>query len=268
VKIYIFQIYLRTLGGSIISNWKLRNYQIMHDQTLRYYDPADPASEKGKISIRSIIFNIGESNLIAASGCIEKNAVALSVTSSDDKRTLCVVFDSAIDARRFVKHLSVASLHNNFAQFKEKVPWLQGPETSFIDENIKIRTAQDVENDLRKLVIAKAIELNTSGLSDGTSGNISVRCRDGMLITPSGIAYDTMDIKDVVFVKLDGTYSHPLRPSSEWRFHRDIYRQRLDVHAVVHAHPTYCTVLAIRRMEIPALHYMIAAAGSSCIINV
>jgi L-fuculose-phosphate aldolase len=117
------------------------------------------------------------------------------------------------------------------------------------------------EYDHRREIIAHCLKMNSSGLNQGTSGNLSVRWADGMLVTPSGIAYDTLQPEDIVFMKLDGSYDHPLAPSSEWRFHRDIYVARPEVGAVVHAHPTHCTALAIRGMEIPAVHYMIACAG-------
>ncbi|CAD5371349.1 L-fuculose-1-phosphate aldolase [Rubrivivax sp. A210] len=121
------------------------------------------------------------------------------------------------------------------------------------------------EFDHRREIIVHGLKMNSSGLSQGTSGNLSVRWSDGMLVTPSGIAYDALQPEDIVFMKLDGSFDHPLAPSSEWRFHRDIYVARPEVNAVVHAHPTHCTALAIQGMEIPAVHYMIASAGGPSI---
>ena len=118
-----------------------------------------------------------------------------------------------------------------------------------------------VELSLRQEIIANCLKMNETGINQGTSGNLSIRHRDGMLVTPSAIAYDKMVPEDIVFMGLDGRYEHKRVPSTEWRFHRDIYAARPDVHAVVHAHPTYCTALAICGREIPAVHYMIAAAG-------
>jgi len=118
---------------------------------------------------------------------------------------------------------------------------------------------------LREVLIAHCLKINASGLNQGTSGNLSVRSGAGMLITPSGVPYEQLQPADIVRMKLDGGYRHRLAASSEWRFHRDIYVARPEIQAVVHAHPIYCTTLAIRRMEIPAVHYMIAAAGGNTI---
>ncbi|GJD48994.1 5-(methylthio)ribulose-1-phosphate aldolase [Methylobacterium crusticola] len=103
--------------------------------------------------------------------------------------------------------------------------------------------------------------MSALGLNQGTAGNVSARWGDRLLITPSGLPYGQMEAADIVDLGFDGRTDHPLAPSSEWRFHRDILRERPDVEAVVHAHPTYCTAFAMCRREIPAAHYMIAAAG-------
>lgn len=113
----------------------------------------------------------------------------------------------------------------------------------------------------RESVVAAARALDAHGLNRGTSGNVSVRFRDGLLITPSGLPTDRMRLENVVPLGLDGTHPPDQRPSSEWRFHRDILASRQDCGAVVHAHPVYCTAFALCRKEIPAVHYMIAAFG-------
>lgn len=118
---------------------------------------------------------------------------------------------------------------------------------------------------LREEIVAHGLKLTPSGLSQGTSGNLSVRSGSGFLITPSGTPYDRISPDDVVPMDMEGRYEHRLRPSSEWRFHRDIYMARPDVHAIVHAHPPYSTALAMCRMEIPAAHYMIAVSGGDSI---
>ncbi|MBV9065510.1 MAG: class II aldolase/adducin family protein, partial [Methylobacteriaceae bacterium] len=96
--------------------------------------------------------------------------------------------------------------------------------------------------------------MSALGINQGTSGNISVRWHEGLLITPSGLPYERMSADDIVPMQLDGTCGHRLKPSSEWRFHCDIMKARADVGAIVHAHPIYATAFAICRKDIPAVH--------------
>ncbi|MEI9998588.1 MAG: class II aldolase/adducin family protein [Verrucomicrobiota bacterium] len=119
----------------------------------------------------------------------------------------------------------------------------------------------DAEYALRREIIATCLAMERKGINQGTSGNVSARWADGLLITPSGLAYDTLAPEEIVYLEWDGTAHGVHRPSSEWRFHRDILRERPDLHAVVHAHPPYSTALSIVRREIPAVHYMIAVMG-------
>jgi L-fuculose-phosphate aldolase len=121
------------------------------------------------------------------------------------------------------------------------------------------------EKEKRQAIIDACRRMNALGINQGTSGNISIRHDDGMLITPTSVPYDAMTAEQIVFMDMDGAFAEGQRPSSEWRFHLDILRSRGDVGAVVHAHPTYCTILAIMGLEIPPIHYMIAAAGGDTI---
>jgi L-fuculose-phosphate aldolase len=108
--------------------------------------------------------------------------------------------------------------------------------------------------------------MNELGINQGTSGNISARCGDRMLITPSATPYEAMGPEDIAAMPLDGdrgSWTGPLKPSTEWRFHLDILRGRPEAGAVVHTHATYCTSLSILRREIPPIHYMIAAFGGA-----
>jgi L-fuculose-phosphate aldolase len=125
-------------------------------------------------------------------------------------------------------------------------------------------SAQD-EGAVRRSIVDACRQMNALGLNQGTSGNISVRWRDGLLITPSGLPYERMTRADIVPMNLDGSYEHTQKPSSEWRFHCDIMKARGDIGAIVHAHPIYATAFAICRTDIPAVHYMIAAAGGPTI---
>ncbi len=121
------------------------------------------------------------------------------------------------------------------------------------------------EREKRQAIIDACRRMNALGINQGTSGNISVRHGDGLLITPTSTPYESMTPEQVVFMGMDGSHPHNQKPSSEWRFHRDILRARRDVDAVVHAHPPYSTMLAIMGRAIPPVHYMIAAAGGDSI---
>lgn len=121
--------------------------------------------------------------------------------------------------------------------------------------------AEKSEIEIRKSIIRHCLLMNQLGINQGTSGNISVRYDGGLLITPTSLPYDQLQPDDIVHLAMDGTPTGSRRPSSEWRFHLDIMRERNDVNAIVHAHPTYCTILAIMQKPIPPVHYMIAAAG-------
>ncbi|WP_072372524.1 L-fuculose-phosphate aldolase [Hyphomicrobium sp. NDB2Meth4] len=123
----------------------------------------------------------------------------------------------------------------------------------------------DAEKRARRAVIDTALAMSRSGLSPGRSGNVSCRWKGGMLITPTGMQYETLKPRDIVFVTGKGTLQgRSLRkPSSEWRFHLAAYRARADMNAVVHTHSLYATVLACAHKPIPAFHYMVAVAGGS-----
>ena len=114
---------------------------------------------------------------------------------------------------------------------------------------------------LRKEITTACQEMNRRGINQGTSGNISVRVKEGFLLTPSGIAYDEMKPADIVLMKPDATHEGKCRPSSEWRFHHALMTTRPEVGAVVHTHAMFATTLSCLGMEIPAVHYMVAAAG-------
>ena len=121
-------------------------------------------------------------------------------------------------------------------------------------------------NKLKIEVIKYSKKLNVTNLSALRSGNISVRAKekgiDGFYITPSGMKYSTLKIKDIVFVSIKGTFDKKKsKPSSEWRFHQDIYVNKKEAKAVVHAHSTCATAVSTHQKPIPAFHYMVAVAG-------
>lgn len=104
--------------------------------------------------------------------------------------------------------------------------------------------------------------LQSLGLNRGSSGNMSTRSDGGLLITPSGVKPEALDDRSIVAMNMDGVVQNSrLQPSSEWRFHRDIYATRSDALAIVHVHSPYATALACQRLDLPPFHYMIAVAG-------
>ena len=107
--------------------------------------------------------------------------------------------------------------------------------------------------------------MNATGLNQGTSGNLSARHAEGFLVTPTSLPYDAMEPGDLVAMGFDGGHAGARRPSSEWRFHRDILRERGDVGCVLHSHSVYATTLACHHRPIPAFHYMVAVAGGPTI---
>jgi len=124
------------------------------------------------------------------------------------------------------------------------------------------------ERELRRSIVDACRAMNSLGINQGTSGNISIRHGEAMLITPTGVPYDELKPEDIAEMPLEGEYGSwhgPLQPSSEWRFHLDITRARPEVGAIVHTHSVHATSLAMAGREIPACHYMVAAAGGPTI---
>lgn len=117
------------------------------------------------------------------------------------------------------------------------------------------------ESSLSAKVLATARAMNSLGINRGSAGNVSVRTADGFLITPTGMAYETSVAEDMVPMSLSGETRGPRKPSSEWRFHRDIYGARPEAGAIIHAHSPFATSLACMGVEIPPFHYMIARFG-------
>jgi L-fuculose-phosphate aldolase len=120
---------------------------------------------------------------------------------------------------------------------------------------------QDTRDQLARDIIDACVGMEARGLNQGTAGNVSARWAGGFLVTPTGVPPRHLEPRDIVHVGMDGRPEPGLRPSSEWRLHRDIYASRPEARAVVHAHPDYCTALACARRGIPAFHYVVAIAG-------
>ena len=125
----------------------------------------------------------------------------------------------------------------------------------------------------REDIIKFALMLNSTNLSPLRSGNLSIRVVEndveGFLLTPSGIKYETLKPEDIVFLALSEEYDNlkmfnsGLNPSSEWRFHQDIYKNKREAKAIVHAHSPHATAVSTHGESIPAFHYMVALAGGS-----
>ena len=118
---------------------------------------------------------------------------------------------------------------------------------------------------LSREIIETCLEMTRLGLNQGTAGIVSTRFENGMLITPIGILYDRMTENMIVYVDGNGKYEEGKIPSSEWRFHMAAYQSRPDANAVVHNHAVHCTAVSILNRPLPAIHYMIAAAGGNSI---
>jgi L-fuculose-phosphate aldolase len=121
----------------------------------------------------------------------------------------------------------------------------------------------------RELLLKAAQKLVTTGLNKGTSGNCSVRLHengeDGFLVTPSGMSVEDMSAASMVKMSFDGGYEEGKIPSSEWRFHCDILKNRPEINAVIHTHSMFATTLACLHKDIPPFHYMIAVVGGDTI---
>ena len=119
-------------------------------------------------------------------------------------------------------------------------------------------------NKIKLDIIRYAKMLNSKKLSALRSGNISIRHKNGFFITPSGKKYSSLKNSDIIFVNLDGTFDKKKGiPSSEWKFHQDIYINKEEANAIVHAHSTNATAISAHKKRIPAFHYMVAMAGGS-----
>ncbi len=119
---------------------------------------------------------------------------------------------------------------------------------------------------LREALCEASRVLEARGLNSGTAGNLSVRVPGGFLVTPSGVKPARLTPEGIVAMSDAGQPADTAqRPSSEWRFHRDIYARRADANAVVHVHSPYATAIACQRRDIPGFHYMIAKAGGGSI---
>ena len=121
------------------------------------------------------------------------------------------------------------------------------------------------ESILREQLLKTSQQLVVLGLNKGTSGNASVRCEGGFLVTPSGMKIEDMSSTSMVKMSWEGGFEVNNNPSSEWRFHRDIMQNKPEINAIIHTHSMFATTLACLHKDIPPFHYMIAIAGGDTI---
>lgn len=122
------------------------------------------------------------------------------------------------------------------------------------------------EGALRRRMAEIMRAMDDKGLNRGTSGNVSARCGEAMLVTPSGVPAAHLTAEHMVLVQPDGsTAPGSLKPSSEWRMHQGLLDRRPDVGAVVHCHSRHATILACANKPIPAVHYMVAVSGGTSV---
>jgi L-fuculose-phosphate aldolase len=135
--------------------------------------------------------------------------------------------------------------------------------------NSPFKLGHDMNEDkLRRALVADCLELERLHINQGMAGNLSVRCGEWMLITPTGVPYDKMTAAMIVRMPIEtdyGAWFGPLAPSSEWRMHLDIMLARRDVGAIIHTHAVYATTLSLLHKPIPAAHYMVAAFGGATV---
>jgi L-fuculose-phosphate aldolase len=122
------------------------------------------------------------------------------------------------------------------------------------------------ETELRQRMVGVMQAMDERGLNRGTSGNVSARCGEAMLVTPSGIPAQRLQPEQMVLITAEGSVPNDaLKPSSEWLMHQRLLQRRPDMAAVVHCHSRHATILACAHKPIPALHYMVAVGGGSSV---
>ena len=118
------------------------------------------------------------------------------------------------------------------------------------------------ENILRADLAQQYKKLGEAGLNELSSGNVSCRIDDHMLISASGASADNIEPDAVVKMSLDGEWEGERKPSSEWRMHAAIYKNT-KASAVVHTHSDYCVALSCQGRDLPGFHYLVGTFGGS-----
>ena len=119
----------------------------------------------------------------------------------------------------------------------------------------------DEETTLRQELVEHYQKVDALGLNEMSSGNLSVRFGDKMLISPNGATGDSITVDNVVTCSFNGDYEGDRLPSSEWRMHAAIYKEYEDACAVVHTHSDYCVAVASHVTTLPGFHYLVGVFG-------
>lgn len=101
------------------------------------------------------------------------------------------------------------------------------------------------------------------GLNELSSGNLSCRHEDGMLISPRGASEESIAPERIVRVSLDGEWEGEIKPSAEWRMHAEVYKQHREAQAVVHTHSDHCVALSCQNQPLPGFHYLVGLFGGN-----
>ena len=114
---------------------------------------------------------------------------------------------------------------------------------------------------LREQLVTHYQRVDALGLNGMSSGNLSVRLGDEMLISPNGATGESISVDNIVKCSFNGDYKGDRLPSSEWRMHASIYEKYEDSGAVVHTHSDYCVAVASHEMTLPGFHYLVGVFG-------
>jgi L-fuculose-phosphate aldolase len=122
-------------------------------------------------------------------------------------------------------------------------------------------TSENDFDEVKYAIISCVKNLSALDLNRGSSGNVSFRTKKGFYITPSGIDPSNLKLDSIVEMDFDGKIVSGQNPSSEWKFHRDILKNKSQINAVIHTHSVFATAFSCLRVDMPSFHYMVAVAG-------
>lgn len=119
------------------------------------------------------------------------------------------------------------------------------------------------ERRLREELVEQYQRMGRLGLNELSSGNLSARFGENMLISQNGATAESISVDTIVECTLDGEWEGARKPSSEWRMHAAIYKRHEAAQAVVHTHSDYCVALASSLKPLPGFHYLVGVFGGN-----